>query len=437
MMLHFPAPLPSVLLAFLLLAVVTCSTPAATEDPVSTLDTVGDTAGDTSTADTVGPTAGLPAAKKLYDPLGVHTVAIELPAADLQAILADAKDVQRDRVFHAVTVTFDGEKFENVGARVFGDGSMQTNPKKPNVRIKFNQFTQGFDGPENVHNLRLKASGADPTFLREPLFYHLLNESGATAPRFSFARVTINGESYGLYQILEHADGRMFKHAFGNETGNDYEAINACVGLVCPTADCSTLQQSFQVEKGDFSDLRALALAMKTTPDAQLEATISQYADLDALLAVYAAEGIAADYDGVSASGTNFEVYNDEATGKLHVIRGGADGTFYVKYALFQPWGAPNVWCGDREEEFFKRMLAVPSLKAKLEAKYREMHCGVFDRLTVLAWLEQYAAPLKAEIANDAKTIIPASDMDGHLYELKNWIVQRDLELKQVFGSCP
>ncbi len=155
-----------------------------------------------------GAMKGLPKATKLFDPEGVHEVELIVPEASWKAILVNAHDIKLERVYHKATVRIDGESYLNVGVRNFGDGSQQINPKKPNVRIKFNEFNDALHGPEATRNLRLKAAGSDAGFLKEPLFVTLLNSLGVAAPRFSFAHVKINGVFTGPTRCLSSRTSR-------------------------------------------------------------------------------------------------------------------------------------------------------------------------------------------------------------------------------------
>ncbi len=164
---------------------------------------------DTTSNDAAAASSGLPPAKQLFDPQGKHEVLISTAASDWAAILADAADQTRVRDYHVATLTIDGTVYAKVGIKNFGDGSQDVNPKKPNIRIKFNQYDEKLHGPEGVRNLRLKAAGDDPGYVREPLFYSMVASLGVAAARFSFARVQINGVGYGTYQVFEQADKQM------------------------------------------------------------------------------------------------------------------------------------------------------------------------------------------------------------------------------------
>ena len=390
-------------------------------------------------------TKGFAAAAKLFDPHGIHVVAIELPLPDWTALLADAQDPVRVRDWHAAKVHIDGQPYDQVAVRNFGEGSQQANPKKPNVRLKFDQYDPKLEGPEGQHNLRLKASGTEPTFLREPLFFELLRSLGAPAPLWSFARVTVNGEPYGLYQLFEHPDKRLFRRVLdlppdtGPTKRANYSPLLNCVGLQCPNAGgkqgCTGLLAHYELKVGDGSDLTALVQAIEQAPDAQLQAQVDTHASFQELLAIHAVEAAASEVDGLMASGFNFELFAD-AQGRLHVVRTGADETFYEHYDLMQPWGPPNVVCPGRTDRFYSRVLAIPALKDQLVQKWKALRCGKMQYKAVEAWVEALRGPILAELALDPKTLVSVADASGAMDELEAWVTDRNAALKQVVGAC-
>jgi hypothetical protein len=427
---------------YLTVLAAACGTPAGpgvTDAAATQADVAGGESVDATATDVVA--KGLPAAAQLFDPKGIHTVSIELPAADWSALLADALDVKRKRDWHAATVTFDGQAFQQVGVRDFGDGSQQTNPKKPNVRLKFDQIVQTAVGPGGEVNLRLKAGGTEATFLREPLFFELVRSLGAPAPRWSFARVTVNGAPYGLYQVFEHPGQRLFEHFLGKPLGpdakaHDYTPAISCVGLACPAKGCAGLGETYALAAGTGGDLTALVQAIEKAPDAELQTQVEAIAAFDELLTLHAVEAAASEVDGIMASGANFEVFAD-AQGRLHTVRYGADETFYEHYDLQHPWGPPNVLCPGRTERFFSRVVAIPALRAQLVQKWLALRCGPLEHKAVTAWIEGLRGPILAELAHDPKTAVSLDDASSAMDELEAWVVERNVALTQLVGPCP
>lgn len=385
-------------------------------------------------------TGGFGPATELFDTLGVHDVRIALAEADWQDILATAGDVALQRTYHTAEVTFDGNLYHNVGARVFGESSMWSNPAKPNVRLKFDAFDKALNGPSAMNSIRLKAGGTEPTFLRELITLDLLRAVAKAAPRFSFAKVTVNGKFMGFYQLSEPPDSSLFKRAFGGDgKGNVYEPLSNCYGLNCPAEGCAALAATYTLKQGDFSEITALVTTIANASDAEFAAKVGAQADLPDLLAVYAVEDLASDLDGLAASGANYQLYYDLNEKLVHVVRAGVDESLGLEsFTLLHPWGPPNVMCKNREEHFFSRMMAIPALKTQYMAILKKLACGAFTEEPLIQWIEARAPLIRAELEHDPFAAVKGSDYDAEVADLESWIDKRAIALKKIVGStCP
>ena len=378
-------------------------------------------------------------ASVFFDPVGYHAIDLALTPGDWQAYLADVKAASTSTAFYHATVTIDGKAFADVGVRKFGYGSMLVNPAKPNLRIKFNQFNGVLHGPDKLDNVRLKASGQDSTFLREPLTYALARNAGGVAPRTSWARLKVNGEAYGLYLVEEQIDGNLFKTWFGNKDGSDFKPALGCVGLNCPNGDCSTLGTAYEISAGTLSSLIALATAVADT-SAKWADKVAGLVDLDEFLTFYAIDALLSNIDSLASSGNNFEAYVRTDTNRIMFINSGCDLTFGnwgAWYDLWAPWGPPTAWCTGYDDPFYKRAVATPALKAKLTALLHKLHCGGFATATVNPMIDGFKNILKNDLYLDPKGVATPAQIDADIYSLKVYVTGRNKLLDTEVGACP
>ena len=68
----------------------------------------------------------------------------------------------------------------------------------------------------------------DPSMSHEMLAYALYAEMGVPVPRATYARVTVNGEYFGIYAHLETIDRRFLARHFGSNRGALYEGTYWC-----------------------------------------------------------------------------------------------------------------------------------------------------------------------------------------------------------------
>ena len=430
---------------------VDAATADAPTDAVAPVDAID--AADGSKLDVIGNIgAGLPAditaitpAASLFDPLGIHEVQITLPADKWAAYMLEVAgpDGGKTYTWYAADVKVDGTAFGQVGIHGFGNGSQLDNPSKPNVRIKFDEITSGTSGPEGEKAFRLKASGQDPTYLREPLAGAMLRSIGGDAPRFSWAHLTVNGTDYGPYILQESIDKRYFHTTFGNNDGNKFEPVYACLGIDCTQTSaggCSVLKDAYVGSPGNSQLLVDIAQAITDATNDQLAAVIDQHFVTDELLADYAVDAVLSNLDGFASAGQNFTFYADEKTLKLHLIATGVDLTFgnmkSAWYELLAPWGAPNSWCPGRVDQLYQRIWQTPALQAKLFAKFQALQCGLFKDTTLLPIIAAYHKALKPYIDNEPKGIYTPSQVDGYYAALAQYITKRQKTLGDLLGPC-
>jgi hypothetical protein len=377
-------------------------------------------------------------AKVLYDPTGYHVIALTLPKSSWNSYLAGVA-AHSAGSWYAADVTIDGSLYKKVGIKSFGYGSTLSNPGKPNVKIAFNHYSSTQKGPAGVKALRLKASGQDPSFLRQPLFQALVNQLGGSAPRFSWSRTSVNGENYGFYQVIENADKAMYHDFFGNNDGHQYENTQACEGLNCPGGNCAAIKSYYKAGPGNFTDLIKLVSTIKNGSSGGWVGAVQGEADLDNLMAYEAMEAFAADVDGLSAAGQNFSIYGDEKTGALSFIPTGPDLTFgnwNAYYDFAQPWGPPNSWCPNRTDDFYKRAWADSQTHGMLIAKLKAVHCQVFSTSKAYAIIDGYKKLLGPDLYADPKKNVSKGEIDAEFSSLKSWISGRNAKLDKVVGGC-
>ncbi len=132
----------------------------------------------------------------LYDPGVLRTFFLEFEEKDWEAEMVDFYHTD---VEVPATLVVDGKRYPNVGVRFRGTSSyfrVSNGYKRSlNVSLDFVDRKQRLYG---YKTLNLLNGADDPSFMHTVLYSQLCREHIA-APRANFARVAINGESWGLY----------------------------------------------------------------------------------------------------------------------------------------------------------------------------------------------------------------------------------------------
>jgi hypothetical protein len=268
----------------------------------------------------------------LFDQTVVHEIAMEISDEDLD-LLDPPTD---DRV--PVGLTVDGETAFGAGVRLKGGAAQfQGLDRKPGFSIETDEFVDGLE-LFDVDRFTLGNATWDHSFVAEQLVYELYRAAGIPAPRTALARVTVNGETFGLYVMRETYDERWLAQYFADPTGNLYEAPGG--------GPDTALEPRTNEGRDDTSDLAAVAEVVATASDEDYRDAIEQLVDVDELLTYWALEALTAHWDAyvydLTAPGrvpnadpppgnpypNNYYAYHDPETGQFVFLPHGADLTF-------------------------------------------------------------------------------------------------------------
>lgn len=302
----------------------------------------------------------------LFDVNRMHDVQITMSPDDWERLRA----TYQENTTYPVTITIDGESVPNSTIRSRGSGTR--NGVKPGLRADFSKVvkTQRFRGfkvlvLDNMYN--------DPSFIREQLAFSLFRAAGILVPRESFARMTVNGEYWGLYAIVEPIDQVFVTRHVDAGGGNlfEYNVPAAAVPgqvfawdftLSRGGAVANYVPEPFEPKTNEDSlDGTALLDFIRTVteaPDATFVADVSRFVDPRQLLTYYATEIATAEVDGLTGyfGVNNFYLYQRQGTSSF----------------LFIPWdhdfnftsATQSIYFGTNRNRLIERLLADPELKS-------------------------------------------------------------------------
>jgi spore coat protein CotH len=266
--------------------------------------------------------AGAQAADPMFNQGVLHEVRIVMDPADWQAL----RDNFRGNQYYAANVSIDGEVVQQVGIRSRGKGSRSG--EKPGIKIDFNKYvsSQEFHGYGAV---QVKNAVQDASFVREPLALSVYEALGIAAPQISFARLTVNDQYWGLYNLVEDVKKKFLKDRFGEDGGNlfkyeytdpwDFTSKGDSVGAYVPVP----LQAETNEDHLDGSGVVAFVKAANELPSGGSFGTgIAAYIDAARFLTYIAAENATVDNDGfVGYAGmNNFYLYQYKNSNRFVII---------------------------------------------------------------------------------------------------------------------
>ena len=160
---------------------------------------------------------------KLFDTSEPISVNILIDEADWQRMLENATAEE----YVSCDVEINGTRFSSVGIRPKGNTSLSSIASDPDTdRYSFKlEFDHYVDGQTcyGLDKLILNNNYADATSMKEALVYDMFAFLGADASLYNYARVSVNGEYWGLYLALEAVEESFLLRNYGVNYGQLYK----------------------------------------------------------------------------------------------------------------------------------------------------------------------------------------------------------------------
>jgi spore coat protein CotH len=302
------------------------------------------------------PVPGVPAGgAPIFDPTVLHDARLELDPQAWKALRENYLSNQ----YYAANFSVDGVAVAQVGIRSRGDGSRSE--EKPGLKIDFNEFvpSQEYYGYKSlvIDNLTQDAS-----MLRERLAFLVFEAMGIASPRNAHARLTVNGEYWGLFALVEPVSKPFLKSRLGEESGTlyDYEWRFHYEFDWLGDDPAAYVPLPFQPETnedhpGVADGLVAFVEAINVTPAAGYAAAIAPRIDVDRFLTHVATENALAEDDGI---------VGDQGLNNFYLYEYGQKNRF-----VFIPWDKDNTFSAGNwplyrnldKNELTRRLVADPA----------------------------------------------------------------------------
>ena len=220
-------------------------------------------------------------------------------------------------------------RYGPIGLRTKGENSWRPINQKSSLKLDFNRYKDD-GGPNRVLGLKgltLQAMNEDYSMMHERIAYWIYREAGVPAARAHHAIVTMNGELYGLFTVLETVDDLFLAERFEDPSGGMWEQHDG-------DYDDRYVNDNryFQHEEGedDRSGLQWVADALERGGADALDQA-GERLDWAAFQRYWAASSIVMNFDAYPFryAGDDCHVYDDPGRGKLVYIPHGVDESFY------------------------------------------------------------------------------------------------------------
>jgi spore coat protein H len=391
-------------------------------------------------------------AADLFDFPRVPTFDIYLPEDEWEQLQVDA----RDEEYVPAQACFEGRGIGTVGLRFkgyydslyncFNEQGEMICPRL-SMKLKFSEYDleQRFYG---LKRLNFHAYRHDDSRIKERLAYDLYRAMGIVAPRAAWAVLRVNGESQGLYGMVEQVDGRFTADRWPeNPDGNLYKEL----WPIHTDVDYITSQLETNEDVADVSAFVAFAEAMTTASDEDLRSTLARYVDLDYLARFLAVGDAIADYDGITyiwtdgtSSGNHNYYFYEEAPDQFTLIPWDLTSTFWINPDHAAPhWTELPEDCTETYDYWDGLALAPgcdPVFRAMAEdlsgwrAAGQELLDGPFAEETMLAAIDRHVDFIQAEARADPTPTVYGT-FEGSVEYLRSQIPSLRARFEQLLAG--
>ena len=353
-----------------------------------------------------------------FDDSVLQEIRLTMKSADWQ----NTHDHYLDKkTYYSCDFTWHGIVVKNAGLHTRGTGSL--NPIKPGLGIEFAKNVPGqtFLGMDSVI---LRNFSEDPTGLHERLAMHVFQRLGTPYLRTMHAKMFVNDQYVGLYEVVEPIDARFLTTRFGESTGYLYEAVGGLNYHFEYMGDNPSSYIPVYFDPKTHSDdpqgqvFVNLVRTINQATDAGFLSAMSPYMDVGAFTTYAAAETFLAENDGLlTLSGmTNFYLYRRSLDDRWFLVPWDRELTF-----TSSSW---SIWQFTQENVLLRRALAIPEMRQRyldalhlaadliggpggwldteVEREYQQIHQAMLDDPNRVCDIDNVYKPCPAQNFEDA-----------------------------------
>lgn len=136
--------------------------------------------------------------------------------------------------YYSCDVVINDQKVCNVGIRPKGNTSLSAIAMDPDLdrysfKLEFDHYVEG-QTCLGLDKLILNNNYADSTSMKEALVYDMYQYLGADASLYNYAKISVNGEYWGIYLALEAVEESFLMRNYGTADGKLYKPDNMKMG---------------------------------------------------------------------------------------------------------------------------------------------------------------------------------------------------------------
>ena len=160
---------------------------------------------------------------KLFNTDEIITIDIQMDSDDWEKMLSNPLSEE----YYACDVVINGKKIKNVAIRPKGNTSlsaiaMDADTNRYSFKLEFDHYVEG-QTCYGLDKLILNNNYADATNMKEAVIYDMFQYIGAESSLYNYAKISVNGEYWGVYLALEAVEQSFMLRNFGTQDGELYK----------------------------------------------------------------------------------------------------------------------------------------------------------------------------------------------------------------------
>ena len=161
--------------------------------------------------------------EKLFNTDEVISIDIQMDEEEWEKMLSNATSEE----YYICDVVINGTKINNVAIRPKGNTSLSAIAMDPDsdrfsLKLEFDHYVDG-QTCYGLDKLILNNNYADATNMKEAIIYDMYEFIDAEASLYNYAKVSVNGEYWGVYLALEGVEQSFMLRNFGTQDGELYK----------------------------------------------------------------------------------------------------------------------------------------------------------------------------------------------------------------------
>ena len=194
---------------------------------------------------------------KLFNTDEIIEIDIRMDEDTIQQMLNNAMTEE----YYVCDVVVNGTRINNVAIRPKGNTSLSAIAMDPDsdrysFKLEFDQYVKG-QTCFGLDKLILNNNYADATNMKEAVIYDMYQYIGANASLYNYAKVSFNGEYWGVYLALEAVEESFMLRNFGTRDGELYKPDTMEMGGSSKSSTTTGNSSSSSKESADGANTRS------------------------------------------------------------------------------------------------------------------------------------------------------------------------------------